>query len=81
MQGLTLAQQIAMYCREVGIDRRRLVMAVTGKTSAKEVTREEALEIVGAAREIRDGRAKLVEEGGNWFVEVVTDDQRELWDR
>lgn len=69
---LTLAQQIAMTCREAGVERADLIRAVTGKTSAREVTREEALEILSQARRIAHDEAQLVElDGAHTVVDVV----------
>ena len=73
-QRLTLAQEIAMVCRNAGIERAQLVQALTGKTRARDVTRDEALRILQNARDIASGRARLVEENGNWTVMEVVEE-------
>lgn len=65
---LSIAQQIAMECRNAGIDRAVLIKALTGKTSGREVTREQAVEVLGIARAISRGEMHLVEKDGDWVV-------------
>lgn len=71
---MTLAQQIAMHCREATIDRAQLVQAVTGATRASEITREQAVAVLEAAKAIARGEARLLELDGVWQVLPVEDD-------
>ena len=72
-----------MTCRQLGIDRAVLIQAITGKTSARQVTRDEALEVLTAAREIADGKRRLTEEAGiPILVEVEQpSEQEDMWDQ
>jgi len=65
---LTMAQQIAMHCREAGVERANLLLAVTGKTSGREITREQAVKVLEAAKAIVRGESRLVEQDGAWRV-------------
>jgi hypothetical protein len=66
---LTLAQRIAVACREAGIDRKQLVLAVTGKERASEVTRTQAIEVLDTAHAIGRGEASIRDDGnGNYQV-------------
>jgi hypothetical protein len=56
---MTLAQQIAKACREAGIERADLIFAVTGKTSGRELTRDQAADILDKARAINRGEYRL----------------------
>jgi hypothetical protein len=78
IRGLTIGQEVAMVCREAGIERRQLIGALTGKTSGNQLTREEALTVLTTAREIAAGTKRLMEENGNWYVAEVVDEP-ELW--
>jgi hypothetical protein len=77
VQALTLAQQVAMVCREADIDRAHLIDAVTGKKQARDLTRPEAMDVLEAAKAVRNGDAHLVEVDGHWIVEAI---QRSLLD-
>jgi hypothetical protein len=68
---LTMAQQIAMHCRAIGIERADLLRAVTGKTSGREITREQAVQVLEAAKAIVRGEARLLELDGAWQVVPV----------
>lgn len=71
VQTLTLAQQVAMVCREANIDRAVLIEAVSGKKQARDLTRPEATDVLEAARAIRNGDSRLVEIDGRWIVEAI----------
>lgn len=71
---LTLAQRIAMSCREAGIERSDLIRAVTGKDRGRDLTREEAGEVLDAARAIARGEKRLIDVDGNYIVADVMDD-------
>lgn len=77
LQTLTLAQQVAMVCREANIDRAVLIEAVSGKKQARDLTRPEATDVLEMARAIKRGDAHLVEVEGRWIVEPI---QRSLLD-
>ena len=67
---MTLAQQIAMVCREANIDRAALIAAVTGKKQARDLTRAEAAEVLDKARAIARGEMSLTEADGRWVLVV-----------
>lgn len=71
---LTLAQQIAMACGEAGIERTDLLVAMTGKTSGREITREQAVSVLEAAKAIARGERRLLQDGDAWVVLPVVDD-------
>lgn len=71
VQTMTLAQQVAMECREANIDRPRLILAITGKEKARDLTRPEAVDVLEQAKAIHRGEARLVEVDGKWIVEPV----------
>lgn len=58
-EALTLAQQIAMACSEAGVNRQTVIEAVTGKTRGRDLTREEAIQVLDAARAIGRGEGEL----------------------
>jgi hypothetical protein len=68
---MTLAQQIAMVCREGNIDRAALISAMTGKERARDLTRPEAADILEKARAIQRGEMKLEQHDGRWVVFAV----------
>ena len=72
-ENLTLAQQIAMHCREAGIDRSHLILAVTGKASGREITREQAQAVLEAAKAIARGEKALRQINGVHEVVAVAD--------
>lgn len=65
---LTLAQQIAMICNKLGIERSHLIKAVTGKEHGRDLTREEAFEVLMQARAIRDGTRRIIGADGEYMV-------------
>jgi hypothetical protein len=70
-ENLTLAQQIALHCREAGFDRKHLLLAITGKESGREITREQAQAVLEAAKAIARGEARLEEHDGTWAVQLL----------
>lgn len=77
---MPLNQQLAMVCREAGIDRKVLIKALTGAERGSDLTREEAIRVVEVARAIQRGEMMLEErEDGPVVVEVAreTDDEGE----
>lgn len=60
------AQTIAMRCRDIGVDRARLITAVTGgrKTSGRDLDEAEAHAVLEAARQIKAGEKHLTEGPG-----------------
>jgi hypothetical protein len=68
---MSLAQQVAMVCREAGIDRANLIAAVTGKERARDLTRPEAQDILDKAKAIQRGELKLEERDGSWVVFAI----------
>jgi hypothetical protein len=68
---MSLAQQVAMVCREAGIDRANLITAVTGKERARDLTRPEAQDILDKAKGIQRGELKLEERDGSWVVFAI----------
>lgn len=72
------AQQIAIKANEAGVDHHQVVAAVTGglKSSAKQVTAEEASHVIEALHDIRDGRAKLELDDKLWRIVAVEPDDR-----
>lgn len=82
---MPLNQQIAMVCRELDIDRKVLIGALTGKERGSDLTREEAVEVLEVARAIQRGEKRLVQDddNGEWMVlpviaEELTFDQTQL---
>jgi hypothetical protein len=67
-KSMTLAQQIAMLARQLNIERKVIVFAVTGKERASEVDRAGAGAILEALRDIRDGKRSLTQVDGVWSV-------------
>ncbi len=71
---MTLAQQIAMVCRNANIDRSRLIKALTGQEHGRDLTREQAEEVLRTARAIERGDAALAPmmtpDGESWAVVV-----------
>ena len=65
---MTLAQQVAMVCRENNIDRAALIDAVTGKERARDLTRSEAAEVLDKAKAIGRGEARLEQREGRWVL-------------
>lgn len=64
---LSLAQQVAIICRELNIERADLLFAVTGKTSGREISREQAVEVLNSARAIQRNEMRLVNvDGQGW---------------
>lgn len=68
---MSLAQQVAMVCREAGIDRAALITAVTGKERARDLTRPEAQDILDKAKAIQRGDLKLEEREGSWVIFAI----------
>jgi hypothetical protein len=72
---MTLAQRIAMNCREAGVERTDLIHAVTGKDRGRDLTREEAGIVLDVARALVRKEKALVEIDGNWTVLDVERDE------
>jgi hypothetical protein len=70
------AQQIAIKAGEADVDHHQVVAAVTGglKHSAKQVTAEEASQVIAALHDIRDGRARLELDDKLWRIVAVEPD-------
>lgn len=68
-------QEIAMRAREAGVDHHHVVEAVTfqRKSSAKELTGEEAAEVLAEIKAIAERRRRLVKSGQWWTLEDVAD--------
>jgi len=65
---MTLAQQVAMVCREHNIDRAALIDAVTGKERARDLTRMEATDVLDKAKAIGRGEARLELQENRWVL-------------
>lgn len=65
---MPLNQQIAMLCRMAGIERSALIFALTSKERGRDLTREEAQEVLNTARAISRGEARLEGEPGTFRV-------------
>lgn len=66
--GMPLNQQIAMHCREAGIERKTLIKAITGAERGSDLTREQAVDVLEAAKAIARGEKQLLLIGDNWTV-------------
>ncbi len=75
---MTLAQQIAMVCRNANIDRSRLIKALTGQEHGRDLTREQAEEVLRTARAIERGEVVLAHvvnpAGERWEIHVVPEE-------
>lgn len=65
---MSLAQQVAMVCREANIDRAALIDAVTGKKQARDLTRPEAADVLDKAKALARGEYRLVQQEGRWVL-------------
>lgn len=65
---MTPAQQLAMYCEQAGIERADLIRALTGKERGRDITREQAYQVLEAAEAIARGEQRLIELDGIWQV-------------
>jgi hypothetical protein len=65
---MSLAQQVAMVCREANIDRAALIDAVTGKKQARDLTRPEAADVLDKAKALARGEFRLVQDEGRWVL-------------
>jgi hypothetical protein len=75
-ENLTMAQRVAMACREAGIERADLIEALTGKRSGRDITREQAAEVLDTARAIARDEKRLGQIEGVWqVVDVVVRDE------
>jgi len=68
---MPLNQQLAMACRELGIDRKVLIKALTEKERGSDLTREEAIGVLEAARAIQRGERRMEEREDGWVVVTV----------
>lgn len=68
---MTLAQQIAMVCRNARIDRSHLIKALTGQEHGRDLTREQAEEVLRTARAIERGEVRLVDLGDMWAIQAI----------
>lgn len=67
-ENLTLAQKIAIVCRENGIDRQRLILAATGKEHGRDLTREEAAFVLEEAKALARNEKRLVYADDHWLI-------------
>lgn len=67
-EAMKLSQQLAMACREAGINRVTLVKAFTGKESGSKLSRTEAIEAIDIARKIQRGEMRFEMVDGGWAV-------------
>lgn len=70
---LTPAQQLAMYCEQAGIERADLIRALTGKERGRDITREQAYQVLEAAKAIARGEQALRRINGIYEVVPVED--------
>lgn len=70
-ESLTLNQQIAILCRELGIDRAELIQEMTGKTRGRDLTREEAGRVLEHLRELRRTKARTLPPSEGFIEQLV----------
>jgi hypothetical protein len=74
-KSMPVDQEIAMRAREVGVDHHLVVEAVTDgrKKSAKELSGEEAAEVLDELKGLGEGRRRLIANPGEWPLLEDTD--------
>lgn len=77
---MPLNQQLAMVCRELGIDRKVLLKALTDKERGSDLTREEAVKVLEVARAIQRGEMTLQEREDGWVVVESEAEQEPLFE-
>jgi hypothetical protein len=70
---MPLNQQLAMVCRELGIERRLLIKALTDKERGSDLSREEAVRVLEVAHAIQRGEMVMEEREDGWVVVEVPD--------